>query len=249
MNKLLDDINDCIEDKNALMVEYRREMNDIGFCNLSEREMRLYVAIIAKIKKKGNDSITIEYSELKKLMGITFKIPRKDFGTLADELAIKMGSNTNIVKGEDGKLYVFHLFDIINDKANGKLQVMMNPRFSYFLNNLEDGWGYMMFQLEEFENIRGHYAQMLYKKLYQYASTGWVVFSTEEFRKYFEVPESFQSYNITQKVITPALEELRKIRKFRNLDVMAKKDGKKICSYFFVWTERGRKHVMEAFAS
>jgi plasmid replication initiation protein len=249
VNKLLADVNDIVEDKNALMVEYRREMNDIGFHDLSEREMKLYVAIIARIKRKGDTTVTLSYTELKKLMGIDPKTSRRKFGALADELTIKLAKNTNIIRDKNGDLYAFHLFDIVNKISEGKMHVIVNPVFSYFLNNLEDGWGYMMFQLEEFENIRGHYAQMLYKKLYQYASTGWVVFSTEEFRKYFEVPDSFQSYNITQKVITPALEELRKIRKFRNLDVMAKKDGKKICSYFFVWTERGRKHVTEAFAS
>ncbi|GAA7840027.1 hypothetical protein JP0186_07070 [Helicobacter pylori] len=73
------------------------------------------------------------------------------------------------------------------------------------------------FNLLEFQQVRGKYAKTLYRLLKQYKSTGILSVEWTQFRELLDIPKDYKMENIDQKVLTPALKELKKIYPFEHL--------------------------------
>ncbi|EBQ5966735.1 replication initiation protein, partial [Salmonella enterica subsp. enterica serovar Enteritidis] len=139
------------------------------------------------------------------------------------------GANFWIIREhvENGEIYedhtsymLFKQFEIRIHKPTQTIEyldVQLNDSYQYLLNNLGMGGQYTSFNLLEFQRVRGKYAKTLYRLLKQYKSTGILSVEWSQFKELLDIPKEYKMENIDQKVLTPALKELRKIYPFEHL--------------------------------
>ncbi len=214
--------------KNNAYTTYHNNANKVNLGKLSEREANLLFAIFQKLKDQGNTLIRFEPQDLRKMLGIKIsydnltrtarsmwnKIKTADFWEVRDI----------IVNGKEcvsEKNYMlFQVCEIVSNKETKEflyMDIQLNTGYHYLLNNLGMGGQYTSFKLLEFQRVRGKYAKTLYRLLKQYKSTGILSVEWTQFRDLLDIPKDYEMRNIDQKILTPSLNELRKIYPFEHL--------------------------------
>ncbi|RVZ19205.1 RepB family plasmid replication initiator protein [Helicobacter pylori] len=214
--------------KDNTYTTYHNNANKVNLGKLSEREANLLFAIFQKLKDQGNTLIRFEPQDLKRMLGIKIsydnltrtarsmwnKIKTADFWEVRDIIV----NGRECVSEKNYML--FQVCEIVSDKETREflyMDIQLNTGYNYLLNNLGMGGQYTSFNLLEFQRVRGKYAKTLYRLLKQYKSTGILSVEWSKFREILDIPKDYKMENIDQKVLTPALKELRKIYPFEHL--------------------------------
>ncbi|MFP6149764.1 replication initiation protein [Helicobacter pylori] len=214
--------------KDNTYTTYHNNANKVNLGKLSEREANLLFAIFQKLKDQGNTLIRFEPQDLKRMLGIKIsydnltrtarsmwnKIKTADFWEVRDIIV----NGRECVSEKNYML--FQVCEIVSDKETREflyMDIQLNTGYNYLLNNLGMGGQYTSFNLLEFQRVRGKYAKTLYRLLKQYKSTGILSVEWSQFREILDIPKDYKMENIDQKVLTPALKELRKIYPFEHL--------------------------------
>ncbi|MFP5995304.1 replication initiation protein [Helicobacter pylori] len=214
--------------KDNTYTTYHNSANKVNLGKLSEREANLLFAIFQKLKDQGNTLIRFEPQDLKRMLGIKIsydnltrtarsmwnKIKTADFWEVRDIIV----NGRECVSEKNYML--FQVCEIVSDKETREflyMDIQLNTGYNYLLNNLGMGGQYTSFNLLEFQRVRGKYAKTLYRLLKQYKSTGILSVEWSQFREILDIPKDYKMENIDQKVLTPALKELRKIYPFEHL--------------------------------
>ncbi|MFZ2186127.1 MAG: replication initiation protein [Streptococcus parauberis] len=187
------------------IVCYKNEMNNIPLRNFNAKEMDLLFSICSRVREKGTDFIEFTFDDLKVLSDYKMTATKhfiKDIESVYDKLLqlnFKMGTDTEFTK--------FVLFKKYTVSASKEIVTIgVNEEFKYILNEITQN--FTKFELEEFTSIRSSYAKTAYRQLKRFRKTGYAIFTIEQFRELFCVPESYQMYNINQKIIKPIESEL-----------------------------------------
>ena len=187
------------------IVCYKNEMNNIPLRNFNAKEMDLLFSICSRVREKGTDFIEFTFDDLKVLSDYKMTATKhfiKDIESVYDkvlQLNFKMGTDTEFTK--------FVLFKKYTVSASKEIVTIgVNEEFKYILNEITQN--FTKFELEEFTSIRSSYAKTAYRQLKRFRKTGYAIFTIEQFRELFCVPESYQMYNINQKIIKPIESEL-----------------------------------------
>lgn len=130
------------------------------------------------------------------------------------------------------------------DKQSGEITVRVNPDYFSLIKDFANE--YTKFPLQIGNSFSKQYTIDIYKFLRQFADTGFWVVTVENFKRYLAIPESYGATKIREKIINPALEELKKY--YPNLrleEVKAKrKRGErgrpKVTSYKFHFDKEAR---------
>ena len=130
------------------------------------------------------------------------------------------------------------------DKKNGEITVRVNPDYFSLIKDFANE--YTKFPLQIGNSFNKQYTIDIYKFLRQFADTGFWVVTVENFKRYLAIPDSYGATKIREKIINPALEELKKY--YPNLrleEVKAKrKRGErgrpKVTSYRFHFDKEAR---------
>ena len=180
-------------------------MNNIPLRNFNAKEMDLLFSICSRVREKGTDFIEFTFDDLKVLSDYKMTATKhfiKDIESVYDKLLqlnFKMGTDTEFTK--------FVLFKKYTVSASKEIVTIgVNEEFKYILNEITQN--FTKFELEEFTSIRSSYAKTAYRQLKRFRKTGYAIFTIEQFRELFCVPESYQMYNINQKIIKPIESEL-----------------------------------------
>ncbi len=214
--------------KDKTYITYHNNANKVNLGKLSEREANLLFAIFQKLKDQGNTLIRFEPQDLKRMLGIKIsydnltrtarsmwnKIKTADFWEVRDIIV----NGRECVSEKNYML--FQVCEIVSDKETREflyMDIQLNTGYNYLLNNLGMGGQYTSFKLLEFQRVRGKYAKTLYRLLKQYKSTGILSVEWGQFRELLDIPKDYEMRNIDQKVLNPALKELRKIYPFEHL--------------------------------
>ncbi len=214
--------------KDNTYTTYHNNTNKVNLGKLSEREANLLFAIFQRLKDQGNTLIRFEPQDLKRMLGIKIsydnltrtarsmwnKIKTADFWEVRDIIV----NGRECVSEKNYML--FQVCEIVSDKETREflyMDIQLNIGYNYLLNNLGMGGQYTSFNLLEFQKVRGKYAKTLYRLLKQYKSTGILSVEWSQFRELLDIPKDYEMRNIDQKVLTPALKELRKIYHFEHL--------------------------------
>ena len=187
------------------IVCYKNEMNNIPLRNFNAKEMDLLFSICSRVREKGTDFIEFTFDDLKVLSDYKMTATKhfiKDIESVYDKLLqlnFKMGTDTEFTK--------FVLFKKYTVSASKEIVTIgVNEEFKYILNEITQN--FTKFELEEFTSIRSSYAKTAFRQLKRFRKTGYAIFTIEQFRELFCVPESYQMYNINQKIIKPIESEL-----------------------------------------
>lgn len=86
------------------------------------------------------------------------------------------------------------------------MTVSVHPNFAHIFNKI--GIEFTQIELQEFVDISSTYAKTVYRLLKQYRTVGCWTVTLENFKVLLEIPESYRSSNIDQKILTPILDQL-----------------------------------------
>lgn len=231
------------------IVKYKNDMNKLNFHGLRKNDMNLFMAICSKVKEKGENTVIIDFDYLRKISHYTDHTIDgflKDLRTMSLKI---MAVNCEILN-DNGGFVLFHIFDkFIADPENATLTVKINSDFSWLLNEFTDKIrGYTTFELYEFVGLQSKYTKNLYRILKQWRTTGEFTFnSIDDFRLKLDVPETYTNKKMTQKVIKPAIKEIKELDKsFKNFKcepLYLHKRGKPLAGYKFTWTPESRENL------
>ncbi|MGL2616963.1 RepB family plasmid replication initiator protein [Helicobacter pylori] len=216
--------------KDKTYITYHNNANKVNLGKLSEREANLLFAIFQRLKDQGNTLIRFEPQDLKRMIMVESNLTNRQLLQVLKNLLDNIsGANFWIIREhvENGEIYedhtsymLFKQFEIRIHKPTQTIEyldVQLNDSYQYLLNNLGMGGQYTSFKLLEFQRVRGKYAKTLYRLLKQYKSTGILSVEWSQFRELLDIPKDYEMRNIDQKVLTPAIKELRKIYPFEHL--------------------------------
>ncbi|EKT0455036.1 replication initiation protein [Campylobacter jejuni] len=205
------------------IVMYHNNFNKVRIPNFKELEQNLLMLILVKIKDTKAGSVkTIEVAELREAFKNDFKSNKE-----VAEYLISLRDSffkadfERIVEFEDRtELEFINLFNeftlVLSEKKSKdlnkftKLQLSVNPKFEYIVNELISN--FTAFELSEFVAINGKYTKTLYRLLKQYRTTGKVRFEWEEFKRIMDIPQDYRQSEVDKWILKPAIKELSKER-------------------------------------
>lgn len=227
---------------NELMV-YQNEFNTAKMKGMTLTESNLMHAILSKLRNRGQDLIVLDAIELRDISGYNDDINNTvKFGRhlmyLFDQSS---GMGVRKYNKADGDFVVIPFFSIIRYIAKeNKVVMKVNPSLEYLFNGLTGN--FTTFELYEFIGLKTKHSQPIYRLLKQYKFLGRLKLSMKDIHDYMDIPKSYDTKAITQKVINPAVRELKGV--FKELEVTPYKRGRVIEGYEFTFKPETKAKVV-----
>jgi len=222
------------KNQSDLSVKYRNELNLVPLNHFNAKEMDLFFALCSRMKDRGLEKVRFSFDELRDLSEYK-PTSLKRFTNDLENLYTKMlNLNYREANEEEGYIKRFVLFTgfIISIKEKF-VDVSINPELEYVINGITTEFS--RFELGAFTSLRSEYSKTLFRLLMQYRSTGFYVVSIEQFRELMSIPESYQMFNIDQRVLNPAIKELKEYFIDLKLSKVKARKGNKIAKLEFYW--------------
>ena len=196
-----------MESEKSRLVKYDNAMNTVAFKKFNARELDVFFAICEDVANKGSKPITYTFEELKKKSKIYAKTS-KNFAEILDSTYAKFLS-LNIRLGNElewSRFTLFTEFEISLSKET--VTVSVNEKFAFLLNKLAKE--FTILDLGAYLSFKSTYTKECFRQLNRYKDTGWWKVSLEEFSRLLDIPQSYRTSNIEQKVLSKIEEELSK---------------------------------------
>lgn len=190
------------------VVKYQNDLNTATMRTWSELEMNILFSIVSKIRETGVFETIFSFDELKELSNFKKNLTRKEFINELISVSRKLSSLNYLERSDDGwDATLFILFQTFKIRGNEEtLTVSVHPQFEYVFNKI--GMEFTQFELQEFVDVSSTYAKTTYRLLKQYRTTGWWKVTLEDFKLLLDIPNSYRSSNIDQKILKPILKQL-----------------------------------------
>jgi plasmid replication initiation protein len=234
------------EEKNEIreVAKYSNDFNTVPLKDFSLVQKKILMTLIWLIKETDGSDITIDYD---RFISLAQSKPRSlEEGIRLIRQTFRKILSLSITEIETETSYEeFMLFTARKvDKQSGEITVRVNPDYFSLIKDFANE--YTKFPLQIGNSFSKQYTIDIYKFLRQFADTGFWVVTVENFKRYLAIPESYGATKIREKIINPALEELKKY--YPNLrleEVKAKrKRGErgrpKVTSYKFHFDKEAR---------
>lgn len=234
------------EEKNKIreVAKYSNDFNAVPLKDFSLVQKKILMTLIWLIKETDGSDITIDYD---RFISLAQSKPRSlEEGIRLIRQTFRKILSLSITEIETETSYEeFMLFTARKvDKKNGEITVRVNPDYFSLIKDFANE--YTKFPLQIGNSFSKQYTIDIYKFLRQFADTGFWVVTVENFKRYLAIPDSYGATKIREKIINPALEELKKY--YPNLrleEVKAKrKRGErgrpKVTSYRFHFDKEAR---------
>lgn len=216
------------------IVKYGNYMNNLKFSGFTSVDYNFLMVLCSKLRGQKTEEVVVSFDELRENTGYTQHNAKQfisDIMRMNNKL-MKM----NCVLENNGTIYQFVLFHTFaTDTVRKQLVVAVNKNFQFILNELAKN--FTRFELNEFVNLDSKYAKSLYRLLKQFKNTGKYEVSIDDFRYRVDCPVSYTNKHVMDKIIKPALNELRCY--FQNLKCKPKyacKRGNPVIGYLFTFT-------------
>lgn len=220
------------------VVKYHNDLNKVSMRTWTAEEMNFFFAILCKLKDNGTTSIVLGKDQLSELaryagehnMRLYDVLERLGRHVLEMKYIEKTSHSIDIMA-------LFQRFKVDCNKDFSKINVTVrvSEEFEYILNRLNAN--FTKFELEEFVKLKSTYSKQMYRLLKQWKTIGEKVYSTEELRYLLNVPKSYKTSHIADRVLKPIQKELNPY--FRNLNISSIKKhakGNPVIGYQFTWT-------------
>ncbi len=196
------------------LVVYKDELNTVPLRSFNSKEMDLFFSICSKMRNKDLTTIKFTFDDLRELSDYKYTAYDrfvKDIEGVYDKLIqlnIRLGNSTEFTK--------FVLFTKYSVSAkNETVEIRINEEFKEILNNIAGD--FTKFELMEFTTLASSYSKTAYRFLKQFRQSGYYIVQIDEFRRLFDVPESYQMSDIDKRVLDRIEDELPTY--FKNLRI------------------------------
>ncbi|MDA3053695.1 replication initiation protein [Campylobacter sp. JMF_01 NE2] len=227
------------------IVKYSNKMNLLNFKDMSKIENNLFFAILHYLKEQDTREISV-------LMGDILKYTDKNL-TMLEAIALTRSAVKKVVSSaiewqiDDHQTMIFNLFErFIIDDSTLELRVKITETFKDILNNFGKGNTFTMFELAEFSELSSKYSQTIYRLCKQFRGTGEVKMRWADFLERLDIPKSYNSNNIDQRILNrvmidfnePTLFNPKKpiFKNFKIEKVRGKGKGRPITHIIFTFT-------------
>ncbi|MDZ5760828.1 replication initiation protein [Carnobacterium maltaromaticum] len=219
------------------MAKYHNDLNTVVMRKWTSEEMNFFFSIVAKAKEKGCKEIIFKKKELKELARYSNEHNKrfeKTMAGLVDKLSDLKYRERTSNSYEVMILFSYFKVEWTPDYSDMTVTIEVSRQFEYVLNKLEAN--FTLWELKEFTNLKSTYAKAMYRLLKQWRTKGNREFTLEEFNFLLDVPRSYKSGSVDQKVLKPILEELPQYFKgFKLKKIKANTRGNKLLGYKFTW--------------
>lgn len=214
---------------NKDLVVYKNEFNTVPLRNFTGTEMDLLMAIMSQMRDEGLTEVEFSFDTLKELSKYN-KANALDLFTGDLRSTYNKLISLNVSFENKQKLISFVLFTKYEiDKEAQTVKVRVNEEFQGLINEMTGN--FTRFELEMFTELKSSYSKTAYRLLKQFRNTGVARFSIEEFRRLFDVPQSYQMCHITETILKPIQKELSPI--FKDLEIIKHKKKRRVIALEF----------------
>ena len=216
------------------LVRYDNNMNQLNFHEFTEREMSLFFAIVAKVKGKDDQKVEFTYEQLNRLIDDKSRSTISGFSKELERMNDKL-QQLKIKMRFGKKTVAFVAFPtyVVDEEAE-KLTVRVNSDFTYLFNHLNAE--FTQFELREFIGLKGKYTKQLYRQLKQWRQVGTYSVLWDEFRKIMDIPETYETRDVTKRVLIPSINRINRLPGFADLSFEYSTRRKKVMRIVFHWT-------------
>lgn len=224
----------------VVMIQYHNNLNKIALSNFNQRELSIFFTACSIMKDKGISEVNVTFSELEKIIGISFK-DKNELVQYLQNLSNKLLNLTTNIES-DGVYISFVLFKtFVIDTNKNLLTMKVNEDFSYILNDLTKN--FTLFELQEFNNLESVYSKNLYRLLKQFKTTGIFKIEMSEFRRLLDIPSKYRMCDINKRILSPAMNEVS--RYFTSLKLNKIKEGRSIKYLEFTFNKEKKSTKQE----
>lgn len=218
-----------------LTVVFNNSFTNEVIQGMTKQEHDLLMLILAKLKRRGDEEISISFDTLRDLLD-NQSLKNGTIAELSGSLwdKIKVVDYTLYAMGRpSGGVPLFSFWGV--DENELSLKVQMNPALQYFVNSFEKG-NYSSLKFREFRQTKDKYGKLLFVLLSKWKHVGSVKYEREELEYRLDVPSTYRNNArvFNDKVLKPAINNLKQF--FPNLQVIKHKVRRKITQYEFTWT-------------
>ena len=228
-------------DKSDTKIIYDNHVNEIRLKGFKKKDMDLFLTVCKFFMEENTCKVRIPYSSLKKLADYK-KMTKSEFDKNIKGLDEKFYSLIVAFDDEENEYYNSKplFIDFTADGKKQELNVEINEKAVAYFNVFKQ---YTKIDLLIHTSLSSKYSATLYRMLCQYDKNNWWCVTIENFKEIFNVPQSYDSRKISQKILDPAVEELSK---YMDISYIVEKDehkrGKPVKGYKFEYSVNKSKN-------
>lgn len=226
------------------LAEYSNELNKIPLKQFSLVQKKIFMSLFYMVKNATENEIRMDYDYFMELAQVK---PRSyDHGIKLIKQTFNKILSLSIAEFEtelyDVEFLIFTSRKII--KETREIVVTVNPDYFFLVKDFADE--FTKFPLKVGNSFNKYYTIDIYKFLRQYSDTGVWAVTVEDFKKYLNIPEVYGATKIREKIIEPAIEELKShyselsFKEVYKRKKKGERGRKKISSYRFFFTKEKR---------
>ena len=223
---------DELKQNSTIIIE--NHVNQVRLKNFRKKDMDLFLVICNAFKDTNDYTVKIKYDDISKLANYN-GLSLNDFHQNLKDLDLKETfTNLKITMDTEEEYYSAKFITTFRANKQKKiLTVTINPDFVEFFNVFAQ---YTKIDLSIHTALQSKYSAVLYRMLSQYSKNCWWKVSINDFRDIFDVPEKYDARKIMQKIIEPAIEELKPYMTITFNSIKEKKRGQPVIGYEFNYT-------------
>ncbi len=216
------------------IVKYHNDLNALAFKGFSDVELKIFFAICSRLRDKGTQDVVFTFDQLKELTDEKKHYTVQEYADLMQEMYHKLIHLSFVYNdGKDiaGEFNIFQGYE--RSISQQTFTVSVSEKYLHFFNELTRE--FTRFELQEFVQLNGKYTKLLYRLLKQYRVVGHYSIEIAKLRELMDCPETYETKSMTNRVIEPAVNKLRKVYVFRNLTFKYSYRGRKAIRVIFDW--------------
>lgn len=209
------------------VTRYRNQINSIPMRHWTAEEMNFFFVVLTKMRDEGTRELHMNKYELAELAHYSIEHNQRYHDTI-QSLGKKLQSLTYF-ESTNNSVEMMPFFTKFRatwseDLSDMSLVLKVNEEFEYILNKWNEG-NWTQFMLDEFINIKSTYSKTLFRLLKQWRLQGSREFTVEEFKVLMDIPPSYNTGRIYDRIIKNGMEDLDS--HFKNLKVKVIKSNKR----------------------
>jgi len=212
------------------VVKFSNGINNISLKGLTAKEINIFFAILFKAQNLNTLKVTMSCSELRNLADGHCHFNR--FTKSINNTFRKLMNVNSEVENYQTKTISCIFTDLVFDKTNSNLTIIINPNICWFPKTKTDPFTF--FRLKDLNSVKGAYAKNTFRLLQQFKGSIFFKIYLDKFKHLLGIPQSYSISKIDQRVLQPIIKELSVF--YKGLKIEKIKKGKSVFRLDFTWS-------------